>query len=824
MQQQISDQLHGGRWLAFRRPPPILVFVGVVCAAGAAALLAAVASEGFAWAGWARPHLVLLLTATVLAELKPIEVPRGSEAENITTSTTFAYALTLGWGPVPAILALWGASIIFGLRTGRPAWKVAFNGSQYALSVTATAWMLGLVTDLPRAGAIPASGDIIPVILAGSAFFLVNNTLVATALALAQRRPIVEVNLQDFSFQAMSAFALIALAPIVLVLLHWSLLLVPLLVFPMVALYRGRRASLEKKQTEDRFRAMAQNAAELVSITDPEGTFQYLSPSLHTLLGYRPEDLIGTSAFDLVHPDDVPRATAVLTDLLTNPGRAMSIEMRVRNADGQWRHFEAVCNNLLETPSVAGIVVNSRDITERKLLENELAHQAFHDVLTGLANRALFRDRVEHALARASRAGTTGSVGVLFLDLDDFKTINDSLGHAAGDHVLVEVGQRILSCLRPGDTAARLGGDEFAVLLEDVSPQEATIVADRMRGVLAERLVVQRKELSLRASVGIALARPHDGAEDLLRNADVAMYAAKGHGKSRYEIFDPSMHSAAMERLELEADLDRAAERDELFLHYQPIVSLVDGRIAGLEALARWRHPRRGLLSPAAFIPLAEDSGLIVAVGKWVLRTACIQAAEWRRRFPVHDSLSISVNLSVKQLRDPGLVDDVAAALAEARLDPAALVLEITESVLMQDAEEALRRLEEVKALGVRIAIDDFGTGYSSLSYLRRLPVNILKIDRSFVEGLARDAEDSALAKAIVQMARTLALETVAEGIERPEQLLRLKALGCDLGQGFLLSPPASGESIAEMLGEPLTPWKGHLVGSPRTVSGSRSL
>jgi len=379
--------------------------------------------------------------------------------------------------------------------------------------------------------------------------------------------------------------------------------------------------------------------------------------------------------------------------------------------------------------------------------------------------------------------------------------------------------------MRPGDTAARLGGDEFAVLLEEVSARDAATVAERIRDALALGLVRQGKELSLRASIGIALARPGDGAEDLLRNADVAMYAAKGHGKSRYEVFDPSMHSAALERLEMEGDLQRATERGELFLHYQPMVSLTNGRIVGLEALVRWLHPRRGVMPPTTFIPLAEDSGLIVAVGRWVLREACAQAAAWRGQFPEHETLAMSVNLSVKQLRDPGLVEDVASALADAGLDPSALILEITESVLMHDAEDALLRLHQLKELGVRIAIDDFGTGYSSLSYLRRLPVDILKIDRSFVEGLTRGAEESALARAIVQIARTLSLTTVAEGIEQPDQLLRLKAFGCDIGQGFLLAPPASEEATVEVLSSAsTTQWRGSIVGAVRTVSGSRSL
>jgi diguanylate cyclase (GGDEF)-like protein len=447
--------------------------------------------------------------------------------------------------------------------------------------------------------------------------------------------------------------------------------------------------------------------------------------------------------------------------------------------------------------------LNSRDISERKEFEQQLAHQAFHDSVTDLANRALFSNRVEHALSRQTREAS--GLGVIFVDLDDFKIINDSLGHAAGDEVLREVGHRLGRCVRPMDTVARFGGDEFAVLVEDTYHPEAVVeVADRVLESLQSPIAVEGKEVFIRASVGIAMLDGEDAmtsaAEDLMRNADVAMYRAKREGKGHYRLFEPEMHADVLDRLELKGALQRAIERGEMRLHYQPVVELPSLKILGLEALVRWQHPDRGLVSPGDFIPLAEETGLIVPLGNWVLTEACKQAKFLQDMLPGSDPLTMSVNVSVKQLHQKDLVVTINQALSDSGLDPSLLMLEITESVLMIDTDATIAKLHELKELGIRLAVDDFGTGYSSLSYLSRFPVDVLKIDRSFVSQVTANGQGSALGAAIVSLGETLKLQTVAEGIERPDQLKRFVELGCMMAQGFLVAKPMDIDGTLEFL------------------------
>ncbi|MGH2674776.1 MAG: putative bifunctional diguanylate cyclase/phosphodiesterase, partial [Actinomycetota bacterium] len=430
-------------------------------------------------------------------------------------------------------------------------------------------------------------------------------------------------------------------------------------------------------------------------------------------------------------------------------------------------------------------------------LKEELRHQAFHDQLTKLPNRTLFTERVAYALERQDRAKQ--SLAVLFLDLDDFKTINDSLGHPAGDQVLVTVAERLRRCLRPSDTVARLGGDEFGVLLDDMSgPSDALVAADRIIQALSAPAYLDGREVSIRASVGITLDTHGEEADTLLRNADVAMYTAKRRGKGRYQVFESSMHVEMVERLELTAHLARAVEQHEFTLEYQPIVDLETQSIEGIEALVRWRHPTRGLLSPSEFIPLAEDTGLIVPLGWAILREACTRAAGWQ--VEGHPPLAISVNLSPKQLTDPNLVGEVDRSLQASGLDPGCLILEITEDVLMHETEATLQTLRELKKLGVRLAIDDFGTGYSSLSYLERFPVDMLKIAKTFVDQLGNGTPRSPLVEAVIRLGEALGLRTVAEGIETAEQLDRLRGLHCKQGQGFLFARPLDEHAIDLLL------------------------
>lgn len=442
-----------------------------------------------------------------------------------------------------------------------------------------------------------------------------------------------------------------------------------------------------------------------------------------------------------------------------------------------------------------------KEIIERKRAQTKLLYDAFHDELTGLPNRALFMDRLEHALARIKRRDDC-LFAVLFLDMDRFKIINDSLGHMVGDELITKFAQILVACLRQGDTVARFGGDEFTILLENIQDVgEATQVAERIQKELTLPFVLDKHEVFTTVSIGIALGssgyyRP----EELLRDADIAMYYAKNLGRARYAVFDPVMHTKAVVRLRLETDLRLAVEHQNFQLHYQPIVSLLTGKIRGFEALVRWQHPGRGLLLPAEFISVAEETGLIVPIGWWVLREACRQMCIWQRQFPVKKSLTISVNLSVKQFMQPDLITQVAQILHETNVDPCSLKLEITESVLLENTESATLALRRLKALGIQLCIDDFGTGYSSLSYLHRFPIDILKIDRSFVSSMTVCKQNLQIIQAIMTLANNLGIAVTAEGIETAKQLAQLKALECEFGQGYFFSKPVDSLAASKLI------------------------
>ncbi len=555
------------------------------------------------------------------------------------------------------------------------------------------------------------------------------------------------------------------------------------------------------QRSEARFASLVQRSSDLITVVGSDATIIYQSPSSERVLGYPAQELVGTRFDRLVVRDDGERLLRVLADGSAYARRdGEIIECTLRHHDGGNRQFEILHTNLLDDEHVRGIVLNARDISERKAFEQQLAHQAFHDPVTNLPNRALFVERVRHAIGRARREGN--KLGVMFLDIDDFKTINDSLGHSAGDATLIDLAKRLSQSIRTSDTAARFGGDEFVVLLEDLEDEQTAVeVAERVLDDLRQPLVVAGKELSLRGSIGISILDGSSGAgaDELIRDADAAMYIAKSEGKGGYRLFEPEMHTGVLARLELRADLQRALESGQFELHYQPIVRLSDGRVSGMEALLRWQHPERGLVYPGDFIPFTEETGLIVPIGRWVLREACRQAAAVQRGAHGSQPLYMCVNLSVKQLQHSDVVADVSDALEESRLDPRLLTLEITESMLIEDPEIAVVKLKELRALGVRIAMDDFGTGYSSLSYLSRFPVDIIKMDRSFLRpDASREAAD--LSSAVVALGSTLALEVVAEGIELDEQLRRLRDLGCEFGQGFHFAHPMESGALVDFL------------------------
>ena len=448
---------------------------------------------------------------------------------------------------------------------------------------------------------------------------------------------------------------------------------------------------------------------------------------------------------------------------------------------------------------VAATVVAEQNALRRS--EELFRHQALHDSLTKLPNRPLFMDRLKHALDRVDRS--TDEIAVLFVDLDNFKLVNDSLGHKEGDRLLVSVARRLRECLRPGDTLARFGGDEFVILLEDVAGvDEATEVAERLAGRLQAPVMLRGQEVFVKASIGIVSSSPdgrHTDPEDLLSNADVAMYEAKKKGKAVYQVFHPDMGSRAAEHLQLAAEMNRAIERGEFRVHYQPLVELETGRTSEVEALVRWEHPERGLLPPGEFLPLAEETGLILPIGRFVLREACREARELQRRYPSEPPLMLGVNLSARQFRQPDLIGEISETLEETGLDPRTLKLEITESVAVDDVESTVATLRELKEMGVVLAIDDFGTGYSSLAYIKRFPIDVLKIARPFVDGLGVDPEDTALVRATIAFAKALKLAVTGEGIETAEQLVQLRALGCDTGQGYYFAKPLPGEAVGEL-------------------------
>jgi diguanylate cyclase (GGDEF)-like protein len=546
----------------------------------------------------------------------------------------------------------------------------------------------------------------------------------------------------------------------------------------------SKRARVSLDRSERRFRSLVEHSTELVAVVDDKRRVRFVTPAFHRTLGYEADGMLGSNLLDLVHPEDRD-----------------GTRWRMRHRDGTWIETEMDSKDLRDDPAVRGYVITVRDVGQRLALEEQIHHQAFHDSLTGLANRALFEDRLSHALERLRRDTGQGAA-VVFIDLDDFKTVNDSLGHAAGDDLLRAFAGCLADCTRRADTVARFGGDEFAVLVEGYYADDAALViADRIHATLESPIRLEHDDVYVHASVGIASGGVATTADEVVRNADLAMYSAKADGKGLTACFEPSMHSAVRKRLQLTGDLRRALSEGQLSVNYQPLIRLTDGRMLGAEALLRWTHPELGLVPPAEFIPLAEESGLIMSIGRYVLNEACRQLRLWQTEHPGRHPDYISVNLSVRQFQREGhIVEEVSAALAKAGIHGSHLMLEVTESVLMEDREPIIRDLDALRELGVKIAIDDFGTGYSALSYLREFPIDTVKMDRSFVHNLGNDSADLALVRSVVELGEALDMQIIAEGIEVQGQLDSVTGLRCDVGQGYFFAPPLDVEAMRSLL------------------------
>lgn len=551
------------------------------------------------------------------------------------------------------------------------------------------------------------------------------------------------------------------------------------------------------KRSEERFRSLLENSSDVIVILDSDLMVRWASDSLRTVIGPAPEAVIGSSIASMVYPDDRARVMYAFRDGLREVGRSSAIECRILDSHGAVHNVDVHVAQLLEDPAVNGVVLNIRDVTERKELEEQLLHQALHDPLTNLPNRLLLVDRLEHELSRRRNPDQFGPA-VLFLDLDGFKTVNDTQGHHAGDLLLQQIAERLTRLMRPGDTVARMGGDEFAVIVvNSPGPAEVESVAARLIAATAEPFRIQEHHLLISASIGVSTSVSGDeSAGDLLQQADLAMYRAKELGGNRSELFVPELQWLVQHRIDSEGALRSAIANEEFLLNFQPILDLDARRILGTEALIRWRMPNGTMVPPLDFIPLAERSGLIVEIGRWVLRSACEQTRRWQLEVSGFEHLTVSVNLSARQLRESNFADDVLRVLHESGLAPESLILEVTESVLVEDIERASAILAQLRGQGIRIAIDDFGTGYSSLSYLRTLPVDIIKLDRSFVTSIASSSSMSAVARSVVSLADALGLIVVAEGIETVAQLDELVRLGCGLGQGFYFSAPIPGREV----------------------------
>jgi len=639
----------------------------------------------------------------------------------------------------------------------------------------------------------------------------VNSSLVRVGVAIKTGKPILRAWDAGYSWMLVTHCSGVIVAGVGNALIYyyglWAVaFVIPILLANYLAfrpyIETARQHVLELQRSEARFRSAFDHAAIGMAMVEPKGRWLQVNHSLCKIVGYSEPELRAMSFQAITHPEDLSSAQKHVYLLLERKIPTFQMEKRYIHKLGYtvWVLWSVSLAHDVESKSVR-LIFQIQDITDRQRTKDQLVHDAFHDALTGLPNRALFMQHLKIAIEGAKR-GEGRPFAILFLDLDRFKIINDSLGHMVGDQLLVGIARRLESCLRPGDRVARLGGDEFTIFVKDINEaSDATEVAERIRQKLTQPFSLSGQEVFTTVSIGIAhSAIGYEQPEDMLRDADTAMYRAKSQGTARHEVFDKAMHSNALSLLQMETDLRRAVERQEFLIHYQPIVTLENGRLRGFEALVRWQHPEHGLVSPAKFIPIAEETGLIVNIGQWVLEEACRQMREWQQQYAAGLELQMSVNLSSKQFIQPNLIGKIGETLKRTGLDPRNLKLEITESVVMENVDIATNMLRQIRALGIELSIDDFGTGYSSLSYLHRFPLNTLKIDRSFVIHMTGNSENTEIVRTIVMLAKTLGMDVIAEGVETQEQLAQLWALDCKYGQGYFFSKPVSGSVAGKLV------------------------
>jgi diguanylate cyclase (GGDEF)-like protein/PAS domain S-box-containing protein len=763
-----------------------------------------------------------------------VKIPR--VRGDISVSDTFIFLVLLLFGGEAAILLAAADAFCSSLRITKKKTVMAFNAAVYVISTFLAVLVLrcwfGDIQSLPRGD---QSTYISAVCAMALVQYIINSGLVAIGVALRSGSPLWQMWRQNFLWTSITYFAGASAAGIIAKLVESFGIYAFLATAPIVVVVYftyctylknveastkqadlARQHALEVQQhmealraSEERFRSAFDNATIGMAVVSLEGRWLQVNRSLCDIVGYGEEALLGSDVQRVTHRDDLAALDEQMLRFIAGSVSSHQTEVRYCHKSGKevWAHTGMSLVRDGEAKPLH-LIFQIQDITDRKRAEEQLLHDAFHDALTGLPNRALFMDHVKMAIQRSRRSGDR-LFAALFLDLDRFKIINDSLGHMVGDQLLVGIAHRLEACLRPGDTVARLGGDEFTILLEDLSMTDDAIeVALRVQEAVTQPFNIGGHEVFTTASIGIALSNTgYERAEDLLRDADTAMYRAKLEGKKRHVVFDKAMHDRAMELLQIETDLRRAITRKEFFLNYQPIVCLETGKVASFEALVRWRHPERGLVMPGEFIPVAEETGLIVPLGLFVLNEACRQMRSWQKLGLAGDEVTMSVNLSSRQFSQTDLIEQVSSALRDAGLKAANLKLEITESMVMENIDTAIGMLAQLRGLGVGLSIDDFGTGYSSLSYLHRFPIDTLKIDRSFVTQMTDNTENAEIVRTIVTLARSLDMHVIAEGVETDEQLRQLGGLGCDYGQGYLFSRPVgAGQAVEFLAGDEFTP------------------